>query len=202
MVSHGIYSLSTFSIIHAGLGSVLIGVPPTPGSSSAEGTDTDEESLSQTCRYLLQQVLEAPVLSGQKVTTTELIRAQFEKLVVNSVINPLSVVFNCLNGELPDQRYFEDRMRLLLYEASDTLICLPELRDDLDSRKRFSPARLETMVLHVIKMTAENRSSMLQDFYAGRETEIDYINGYLVTRGEQRGIRCAYNRSLIEMITR
>ena len=201
MISHGLYSPSTFSIIHAGRGNVLIGVAPTPESSNVGGAETDEEKLPQTSRYLLQQILEAPVLSGQKISTAELLQAQFEKLVINAVINPLTVVFGCLNGELSEQPYFERWMRILLYEASSILISLPELRGNSDSTKRFWPARLENMVLHVAKMTAENQSSMLQDVRAGRETEIDYINGYLVARGDQLGLNCEYHRALIEMIT-
>lgn len=200
MISHGLYSLSTFSIIHAGPGSVLIGVPLTPGSSNVERPDTDDERISETGRYLLQQLLEAPMLSAHEISTAELLRAQFEKLVINAVINPLTVVYNCLNGELSEQRHFEDWMRFLVHEASNILISLPEMRDDVDSTKRFCPARLETMVLRVAKMTAENQSSMLQDFLAGRETEIDYINGYLAARGEQLGLSCAHNRLLIQMI--
>lgn len=201
MISHGLYSPSTFSIIHAGRGNVFIGVPPTPGSSNVGGTETDEENLSQTFRYLLQQILEAPVLSGQEISTAELLQAQYEKLVVNAVINPLTVVFGCRNGELSEQPYFERWMRILLYEASNVLISLPKMRDDSDSTKRFWPARFENLVLHVAKMTAENQSSMLQDVRAGRETEINYINGYLVARGDQLGLNCEYNRALIEMIT-
>ena len=202
MISHGLYSPTNLSIIHAGFGSDLIGVPLSPGSSNVEGTETDEERMSQTCRYLLQQVLEAPVLSGQKVTAVELLRAQFEKLVINAVINPLTVAYQCLNGELSEQRHFGDWMQILLHEASNILISLPELRDDVDSTKRFCPARLETMVWHVATMTAENQSSMLQDFRAGRETEINYISGYLVARGEQLGLSCTHNRTLVQMIAR
>lgn len=85
-------------------------------------------------------------------------------------------------------------------EASSVLCSLPELRNRLDFKARFSPERLEKMVLHVAKMTAENKSSMLQDVRAGRETEIDYINGYLVARGEQFGLKCEQNRALIKMV--
>lgn len=157
--------------------------------------------MPPTSGYLLRQILEAPVLSGQNISTAELLQAQFEKLIINAVINPLTVVFDCLNGQLSEQPKFEQWMRLLLYEAAIIVRSLPEVRDDSDSRKRFWPARLEEMVLHVASMTAENQSSMLQDIRARKETEINYINGYLVARGEQLGLNCDHHRELFNMIT-
>lgn len=201
MISHGFYSESNSSIIDAGPGSVLIGVPPTPELINIGKTKTNNEKLPQTCRYLLQQILEAPLLSGQQISTTELLKAQCEKLAVDAVINSLTVVFDCLNGKLSEHRNFEKWMRILLSEISKILGSLPEIRDKSDSTRRFCPARLEKMVLRVAKMTAENRSSMLQDLRAGRETEIDYIHGYLVARGEQLGLSCEYNQAFIRVIT-
>lgn len=201
MVSHGLYSPSTFSIIHAGFGSVLIGASPTRESSHVGETQTDSETSPQTSRYLLRQILDAPVLSGKEIPITELLQAQFEKLVINAMINPLSVVFDCLNGELFGKPKILQWMRLLLYETASILKSLPELRDYPDSKILFSPERLEKIVLLVASMTAENKSSMLQDVRAGRETEINYINGYLVARGEQLGLNCDQNRALIKMVT-
>lgn len=200
MVSHGLYSPSTFSIIHAGLGSTLIGAPLAPESSDIRGTEIDKELAPQTSHYLLQQVLDASALASKEISIAELVQAQFEKLVINAMINPLTVVFDCLNGELFEKPKSLQWMRLLLYEASSVLQSLPELNNIPDSKMRFSLERLERMVLDVANMTAENKSSMLQDVRAGRETEIDYINGYIVARGERLGLDCVQNRAIIKMV--
>ena len=55
--------------------------------------------------------------------------------------------------------------------------------------------------MNVLNMTAQNKSSKLQDVYAGRETEINYVNGCLVARGEQLGLNCDQNHVLIKIIT-
>jgi len=91
-------------------------------------------------------------------------------------------------------------MRLLLAEVSLVLQSLPELRNVPNVKTRFDTVRLERMVVSLAKATARNTSSMLQDVRVGRQTEIDYINGYIVRRGEELGIQCVMNYMLLHMI--
>jgi 2-dehydropantoate 2-reductase len=56
------------------------------------------------------------------------------------------------------------------------------------------------IVLDVAEKTAKNTSSMLQDVRAGRTTEIDYINGYIIRRGRELGIECINNKRLVQLV--
>jgi len=129
---------------------------------------------------------------------------QLEKLVVNAMINPLTVIFDCRNGELFTRSPITRVMRLLLGEAGMVISRLPELREDVREEggveDRFSIEKLEGKVLDVAEKTAKNTSSMLQDFRAGRETEVGYINGYIVKRGKEMGIDVRHNEKVVEMI--
>ena len=125
---------------------------------------------------------------------------QLEKLVVNAMINPLTVIFDCKNGELFNRRPIFHLMRLLLAEASQVIHSLPELGPDPEAASRFSVEKLEAIVLNVAEKTAKNTSSMLQDVRAGRPTEIDYINGYIVKKGKEQGIECKTNEKLIQLV--
>jgi 2-dehydropantoate 2-reductase len=140
------------------------------------------------------------VLSAREVTPTELLFLQLQKLVVNAMINPLTVVFNCRNGELFNREPIMQVMRQLLREASQVIQSLPEVKNNPTSKLRFSEQNLESTVLDVAKKTAKNTSSMLQDVRAGRDTEIDYINGYVVKRGKLAGIDCTNNEKLVGMV--
>lgn len=164
------------------------------------GAGIDTGSSPDRSHYLQQQILEAPALASKKISNTKLVQARFEKLIINAMINPLTVVLDCLNGELFGDPMVLEWMQLLLYEASSVLRNLPELKGIPDSNLHFSSNRLGELVLDVANMTADNKSSMLQDIRAGRETEVDYINGYIVTRGEQLGLDCVQNRTLIDMV--
>jgi 2-dehydropantoate 2-reductase len=61
---------------------------------------------------------------------------------------------------------------------------------------------LHEHVINVAKATANNRSSMLQDIEAGRETEIDAISGYLCQLAEEHNIKMPLNQQLLQDIKR
>ena len=52
----------------------------------------------------------------------------------------------------------------------------------------------------VIRMTSENKSSMLQDIERNRPTEIDSINGAIVNVGKKYGVDSPVNETLTIMI--
>jgi 2-dehydropantoate 2-reductase len=52
----------------------------------------------------------------------------------------------------------------------------------------------------VARLTATNKSSMLQDVLRGAPTEVDYINGAVVTEGHRLGIHTAVNEVLWRLV--
>ncbi|KAE9369414.1 2-dehydropantoate 2-reductase [Stipitochalara longipes BDJ] len=192
ITSHGVYSLGPFRSVHAGLAYVTIGPAILPGQP-----DPRDSSKSQ---YLIDRIVHSPGLAAKEVDPQELVRLQLEKLVVNAMINPLTVIFDCQNGELFNRGSIVHLMRLLLAEASQVIQLLPELREDPETASRFSTQKLEMIVLDVAEKTAKNTSSMLQDVRAGRPTEIDYINGYIVKRGKEQGVDCEMNDKVIRLV--
>lgn len=67
-------------------------------------------------------------------------------------------------------------------------------------QSRFSPERLEEQVRSVTGATAANVSSMLQDVRKGKRTEVRYITGYIVRRGEEVGVACEENRRVMRAV--
>ena len=55
-------------------------------------------------------------------------------------------------------------------------------------------------VLDVVRATAWNRSSMLQDVERGRRTEVDALNGWLMRAGERSKLPVEYNTTLNALI--
>ncbi|KAJ3046985.1 hypothetical protein HK097_000347 [Rhizophlyctis rosea] len=56
-------------------------------------------------------------------------------------------------------------------------------------------------VWEVIEKTRKNRSSMFQDVAAGKpDTEIDYINGYIVRQASKYGIDVPTNKVIVDLI--
>lgn len=65
-------------------------------------------------------------------------------------------------------------------------------------KERFDAKRLHKLVLEINKVTAKNRSSMLQDWKKGVRTEVNEINGWIVQRGRELGIPTPVNEAVVE----
>lgn len=203
IITHGVntpeQTKKTFSVIHAGKGSISIGLPfsrETPSSPRS----SDPYAMSPASHYLLRTVCRSPILSGLPLSPVELLQAQLEKLAINAVINPMTVLIDCRNGGLLYNYAFSRVMRLLLAEISLVIRTLPELQNLPNVATRFSTERLETKVVAVANSTGNNISSMLADVRQGRRVEIDYITGYIVKRGEELGISCFMNYMIMQLV--
>ncbi|MCV2500149.1 MAG: 2-dehydropantoate 2-reductase [Candidatus Lightella neohaematopini] len=113
---------------------------------------------------------------------------KLKKLVVNCVINPLTTIYNCKNGEL------------LKYNKSIFSIC-KELSSILKYMGIFINTKdLVILVINIINSTKNNISSMLQDIKNNRYSEIDYINGYIIKCARLYNLYVYENIKLLNMI--
>jgi 2-dehydropantoate 2-reductase len=117
--------------------------------------------------------------------------ALWMKLAVNCIINPVTALHGCRNGELASNA-----------SLATEVACLGDEVARICRAAGFAAvaADLADAVHDVIVGTANNRSSMLQDVQAGRRTEIDYINGYLLQVARRHGVDAPHNRALVERI--
>jgi len=159
-------------IIHVASGTTHIG--------PARQQDGDYSYLADT----LQEVL--PDVAWHNTIRPQLWR----KLAVNCVINPLTALWNCPNGELKNH---PQEIATLCAEVASVIE-----REGLHT----SAEDLRYYVEQVIESTAENISSMLQDIRALRHTEIDYITGYLLKRARAHGIAVPENARLYDLVKR
>jgi len=230
VTTHGVYSQGPFKSVHAAPATALVGPVMIP-AARGEGVGGEERDDMAMGNYLMQQIANAPDLDARRVSKKELWIAQLEKLVVNAVINPLTAVLRCKNGEIFTSR--NDKLPAvidsLLREASAALSALvaDSKSDDIllsggaavsegspastgeslqaireQLLDRFSFPRLRKMVLGVGEKVAENTSSMAQDMRAGKETEIDDMNGWLVdtARVLDKGPRLPTHEKLIKLV--
>ncbi len=170
----GAHRASAFHIIPAGTGPTDIG-PTSPGDTSYQPV---VDSLSCPGFPVIYQASMAPLL--------------WRKLAINCAINPLTVRYQCRNGELLD-----------IADARADLATLCREIEFVGRAAGFGESLqdLEAVVLDVAQKTASNRSSMLQDVRAGRTTEIDSISGYLCREAKSHGIPAPLNEALYAEIS-
>lgn len=115
---------------------------------------------------------------------------QWRKLAVNAVINPLTALHRCRNGQLLQQPEYRQQMQQLAAEV-----------DQVAGRKfPHWPADTLARSVQVCEQTANNRSSMLVDVEAGRATEIAFINGALLAEAQQLGIALPAHQNLLTQL--
>lgn len=112
------------------------------------------------------------------------------KLLVNSVTNPLTAVLNIRNGAILTNGY-------LWKIALEVIGELLEVAKREGVEFKVDPVSYVKEVLH---KTASNYSSMLQDIMRNRKTEIDYINGFIVRRALEYGVKAPVNTTLYYLV--
>lgn len=104
-------------------------------------------------------------------------REIWNKLIMNVVINPLTALLEVPNGGLLETGESLELMKRLYEEA---LGLAGELGIAVDEE-------LWDKLLGVCRATARNRSSMLQDVEAGRQTELEWLTGSIIREGRRLG---------------
>lgn len=98
--------------------------------------------------------------------STDILTRLWRKLALNCAINPLTVLYQCRNGELQSHQC---EVATLCAELAELLECCGQPAAAVD---------LQQEVERVIHATAANYSSMYQDVANARRTEISYLLGY------------------------
>lgn len=113
------------------------------------------------------------------------------KLAMNCAINPLTALRRCRNGELLASAEALATMRETCAEVAAVMRA-----EGLEA----SGEALFALACDTARKTAGNLSSMRVDAEAGRPTEIDFLNGFVVTRGRARGIPTPANARLLAAV--
>jgi 2-dehydropantoate 2-reductase len=133
--------------------------------------------------------IEGAGLAVKRVTDAR--QQLWTKALLNIAINPLCALAGVRNGEMLQSSLFDAGVGLLL-EAEQVGrrdgVNLP----DIDV--------LVGLMVDVLGATSENRCSMLEDVRAGRPTEIDALNGFIVNLAEHQGLMATQNAQVTALI--
>jgi len=113
----------------------------------------------------------------------------WKKLIINCAINPLTLIYNCQNGELLKQPHIKKHMDSICHEL-----------DQLLERMPFNLPPAFELAIDICQQTANNFSSMYQDGKHSNPTEIDFITGYVVEKCQESSIDCPENLKLLRLV--
>lgn len=140
----------------------------------------------------IEQELKLPILAlkGDHIWTKDITQVLLDKLAINATINPLTVKYQCKNGELLSQANSLSDLEALCEETEQFF---KKMNWPL-SFSLFEKAQL------IAQLTANNFSSMLQDVKNKRPTEIDFINGYLLNKAIENNLQLPISQSLVNLV--
>jgi 2-dehydropantoate 2-reductase len=174
ITNQGAYRLDALHIVQAGQGDTWLGcLPDEPVQTGADAVN----DLIQTS-------------PGPVRWDTHIAARQWTKLAVNCIINGMTVVEGCRNGQLTLPTH-KERIAALCEEIEAVLSHF------VDPGQRPG---IEQEVLRVAAATSENVSSMLQDVHQGRDTEVEFLNGYLCHRADELDLVIPENQRLYSEI--
>jgi 2-dehydropantoate 2-reductase len=162
-------------VIYAGRGAIYIGVPAGSQVTGAE----------------VAAVVDLFRQAGLECQAREDIEAVlWEKLVVNVGINPLTALLRVPNGAL-----------LQLPPAWEVAVAAAaEAQAVAQAAGLTLSGDPAARLAQVCTATAANRSSMLQDILAGKQTEIEALNAQVATRGRALGVPTPVNDLLTRLL--
>ena len=145
VTTHGCFETQPFDVTHAGPGTLWV---------------SDEEAF--------KTLSASEALNVVRVSEAEMTERLWKKLAVSCVLNPLTALHSCRNGDALPGR--EDTCRAVCAEIAS-----------LDDCPCTAPD-LEEAIYECVAENAANYSSMYQDVAAGRRTEVDALSGWVVDR--------------------
>jgi 2-dehydropantoate 2-reductase len=237
--THGSFLKGIFHVVHAGVGELKFSIVPSDPHKNYEAGFTDMDvppddrrarlsdittpddpdflryrSLRNTVAALL--LLDSLQTSWVPVADMQIIMRR--KLAINAIVNPLTAIMNCRNGEVFTSDYAKTILRMACGEIAKVFAAefLAGAKDYVDSAaeagidpndvvlsrlpRELSSPDLQAEVLRVAELTKGNYSSMLSDVRRGRSTEIDFINGYLIKQGVKYNQAMPVNKMLYNLV--
>ena len=115
---------------------------------------------------------------------------QWNKLSVNSVINPITALTGKQNG-IVLSKYLERTIEEIVGECVDLAA---------EDGCQLDKSSVINLVYSVASKTSLNTSSMLQDLSKGKRTEIDSINGYIIRIARKYSKNAPVNETLYSLV--
>jgi 2-dehydropantoate 2-reductase len=195
-VSHGAFrppNQPPFTVVHAGVGECVVG-------DLGDGDDCDGSSSSEMPE--LARVLQAagPVLGARwEPECARVKRVLTTKLVTNCAANAPAGLLRCRNGAMLPTANNQAATELHEAVVRECVAAL-NLREKDDEDDEAAVARLQKAVVALLTGTRGNVNSLLQDVLAGRATEIEYLNGWVVRQAAKQGVGAPVNATLARLV--
>jgi 2-dehydropantoate 2-reductase len=117
------------------------------------------------------------------------------KMLYNCALNPLGAILRVPYGALAAQPTTRELMNRIIEEVFEVM-CSSGYDTHWPSAGQF----IKLFYDKLVPDTAEHESSMLQDILAGRQTEIDALNGAALQLAQRHDLPAPYNHAIYDLV--
>lgn len=227
--THGCWTKSYLHVVHAGVGTISLGIMPDGQKRDFEATaqvspetgllklnldditpsaaDDPEHERYASLRNTITAFTEADGLNATWSPFYDVQLSMRRKLVVNCVINPLTAILGCRNGDIFAHREGLNLCRGICQEAA--AVFQAQWRAERTSApdgetssfpRALTAEALEQECINLAEKTRMNFSSMLMDVRRSRQTELEYLTGYLLRLGREHNVSMPTNKTIWNMM--
>ena len=122
--------------------------------------------------------------------SSNMTRLKWEKMCWNVVFNPLTVLLNDSVAKALDH---DDTLAMITDIVKETMLVAEQFGVTL-------PPETANTVVRNTQAVRDIHTSMFDDWKAGRQTEIEYLNGYLVRHARTFGVPVPVNETLYRLV--
>jgi len=163
ITTHGAMKISDGRVIHTGRGGTFI----------AYDNKMEKVFARRAAEILLSSGFkDVEVVKGRE-------RLLWSKLIINAAINPVGAIFNITNGGILNND-FAFNLAVAAAQEAETIGRIFLKKNHLDARPIYKKSDIVGKIRSVLRATAPNKNSMLQDIIAGRPTELESITGAIL----------------------
>ena len=139
-----------------------------------------------------ERLAQALADAGLATTVADPVRPEiWKKLILNAATLPASALTGMTAGAFGAH---EPSRELVADTAREATTVANALGFAVDPEERVSA------ILALLEKAGSSKGSMLQDFEAGRRTEIDVINGAVVKAADEAGVEVPINRTFVRLV--
>ena len=162
--------------------------------------DFADSEIAPTAHYLVDTLTQCPELAVSALPFADAHPMMLEALAVDSAIQSVATLLDTSYNGMLYNFTITQALRLLLTETCLVVRALPELRGQPDLDSRFDPDRLYDVAVQRLYRQFNTTAQMALDVRNGKPTEVRYLNGYIVRRGDEVGLRCFMNYLVMQLI--
>ncbi|KAI8152768.1 hypothetical protein K4K49_009149 [Colletotrichum sp. SAR 10_70] len=183
-------------VMHPDYATSLTGVRPL-----VEGRD---EYLSETAwlrtQSMLQKFATADLLKAQGMQLENWMKVKIPALMFSAVAEPICVLLDRPYKDLTRNRHANLLMDQLLEEIADVVAIMPEVKRSPELQNMLRRGYMKKMIMRQLWGKKDAPSRMALQIRRGALTDIDYLNGFFIQRGEMAGLKLPANKMAVSMV--